>query len=339
MEKITTLRKSVSMKMISELSGVSIATVSRVINNNGRFSTDTRDNVLALVEKYNYSPNIVAQGLRKNRTRNIGVIVPNITNEFFANLALHIQKALFNVNYSTLIYNTDESAILEEKYLQALSAQSVGGIIFIAGGERENLKLVPVIPTIFLDRKPCAASNNNYVRIETNHFKGGYIAGQCLIDGGCSDFAIVMEKRSIHSQIDRFAGFKKALDDAGLEIGEKAVIRVEKANYDCAYQAVKKNLEAGFSYNGYFCTTDWLAVGAMAALLDKGIKIPQQAKIVGFDDISISAYSKIPLTTIHQNIKEMADLAAEIMIKMLNKEKIKIHEYFFDPLLIKRQTA
>jgi hypothetical protein len=101
------------MKMISELSGVSIATVSRVINNNGRFSAVTRDNVLALVKKYNYSPNIVAQGLRKNRTRNIGVIVPNITNEFFAKLALHIQKVLFEANYSTLIYNTDENAVLE----------------------------------------------------------------------------------------------------------------------------------------------------------------------------------------------------------------------------------
>jgi LacI family transcriptional regulator len=339
MEKAVALRKSVSMKMISELSGVSIATVSRVINNNGRFSAVTRDKVLALVKKYNYSPNIVAQGLRKNRIRNVGVIVPNITNEFFAKLALHIQKALFKANYSTLIYNTDENAVLEEKYLQALSAQSVSGIIFIAGSARENLKLAPAIPIIFLDRKPCIAGKHNYVRIETNHFKGGYIAGQCLINDGCKNLSIVMEKRSIHSQIDRFAGFKKALHEAGLEIEKEAIIKVEKANYDCAYQAVKKSLEAGFSYSGYFCTTDWLAIGAMAALLDKKVRIPQQAKIVGFDDISISEYSKIPLTTIRQNIKEMADLAAEIMIKMLDRETIKSYECFFDPFLIKRQTA
>jgi LacI family transcriptional regulator len=340
MGKTAVADKSISMKKISELTGVSIATVSRVINNNGRFSEATRKNVLAVINKYCYTPNIVAQGLRKNRTKNIGVIVPNITNEFFAKIALYIQKALFEVNYSTLIYNTDENVILEEKHLQALSAQSVSGIVFISGGDYQNFLQVPAVPTVFLDRKPPLRDRrDDYVRIQTNHFMGGYLAGKSLLESGCRNPAIVMEKRPLHSQIDRFLGFQKVFSEARITIDDNSVIKVDKAGYQDAYQAVNEKVEQGLVNDGYFCTTDWLAVGSMDVFLDRKIKIPGQVKIVGFDNISISEHAKIPLTTIHQDIKGMADLAAEIMIKMLNHERTEKNEFVFEPALIKRQTT
>jgi LacI family transcriptional regulator len=332
--------KPISMKKISELTGVSIATVSRVINNNGRFSKDTKENILAAIDKYGYTPNIVAQGLRKSRTRNIGVIVPNITNEYFAKIALYIQKALFEANYSTLIYNTDENVILEERYLQDLRAQSVSGIIFITGGGYKTYTRVPSVPTIFLDRKPhLKDQRNDYVRIQSHQTKGGFLAGKCLLESGCKHPAIVMEKRRIPTQIDRFKGFKKAFAEARVTIDSQSVIKVDKANYENAYRAVTDKIESGVVNDGYFCTNDWLAAGTMIAVLDKKLKIPQEVRIVGFDNISIAEYARIPLTTIDPNIKGMAKMAAEVMIKILNNEKIDKYEFVFEPVLIKRKTA
>lgn len=332
--------KSISIKDISELTGVSIATVSRVINNTGRFSEKTREKVLSIVQEHGYVPNAMAQWLRTNRTRNIGIIVPDITNEFFAKLTLNIQQKLFTRNYSTLIYNTNEDHALERQYLQAISAQSVCGIIFIAGGGQNVYPDIPDVPTIFLDREPhLKDTRTDYIRIQTDHVKGAYLAGQALVRKGCNNPAILMYKNALSPQSDRVTGFKMALKEARISLKAKALLHVGKVSYNDAYSAINGILEKGLMYDGYFCTTDWLAAGAIDALLDHGIKIPRDVKIIGFDDISIAAHGRIPLTTIHQDTGGMANLAVELMLKLLNNEPIKKFEYYFEPKLIERRTV
>ncbi|MDR2052550.1 MAG: LacI family transcriptional regulator [Treponema sp.] len=320
------------MKKVSELSGVSIATVSRVINNNGRFSEATRENVLAVIRKLGYTPNSIAQALRTNRTRNIGVIVPDITNEFFAKLTLYIQKVLFEKNYSTIIYNTDENKNLEAQHIRALTAQSVSGIIFISGG---GYKVnVPEVPTIFLDRTPHLKDRGDYIQIRTDHFKGGYMAGKVLLEAGCKKPGIVMGSKRLFSQMERLRGFVEAFKGGKSSI---LILEVKKIDYNSAYTAMVEALDGGTCQDGYFCTTDWLAIGVMNALQEKNIRIPNQVKLVGFDDISIAEYSK--LTTIHQDIKGMAEAAAFHMIKILNGEEVKKREYIFQPVLVHRRTV
>jgi LacI family transcriptional regulator len=330
----------ISMKRISELTGVSIATVSRVINNNGRFSRDTRENVLKVIHKYGYTPNALAQGLRKNKTKNIGVIVPDITNEFFAKLTHYIQQALFDAEYSTLIYNTNENVELEERHIQALTAQIVSGIIFIAGGRDNTFLQVPLVPTIFLDRKPHLKNQyGDYIQIHTDHLRGGYLAGKCLLEGGCRKPGIVMDKRKLFSQTDRLKGFKKALDEKNIALDKNSIVCVEKIDYETAYKVFTNYLVGHPVNDGYFCTTDWLAIGVMAALLDKNIKIPEDVKLAGFDNISIAEHARIPLTTIHQDVKGLAELAVGLMIKMLNKEPVEKYEYILDPVLVRRKSS
>jgi LacI family transcriptional regulator len=332
--------KSVSIKEISELTGVSIATVSRVINNTGRFSEATRKKVQSVIQEHDYIPNAMAQWLRTNRTRNIGIIVPDITNEFFAKLTLNIQQKLFALNYSTLIYNTNEDPALEKEYLQVISAQSVRGIIFISGGGQNIYHDSPDIPTIFLDREPhLKDTRTDYVKIQTDHVKGAYLAGQVLVKKGCKNPAILMYRNVLSPQSDRVSGFKMALKEAQVSLKKESLLHVNKVSYDDAYSAIKKSLEKGRIFDGYFCTTDWLAVGAMDALLDHGIKIPRDVKIVGFDDVSIAAHGRIPLTTIHQDTSGMANLAVELMLKLLNNEKVEKFEYYFEPKLIKRRSV
>jgi LacI family transcriptional regulator len=333
-------QKMVSMKAISEKAGVSIATVSRVINQNGRFSEGTRAKVLSVIGEFGYTPNILAQGLRRKRTHNIGIIVPDITNEFFAKMTLHIQHALFEANYSTLIYNTDENNALEAQHLRALTAQNVSAIVFISGDGRWPHFHIPPVPTVFLDRKPPVATESaNYINIHTDNFKGGYLAGKVLIYDVCKNPAVIMDGREISYQMDRLMGFRKAMDEANIPVFSEAIYKLPVINYETAYSAVCDALKKGDLYDSYFCTTDWLAIGAMTALLDHNISIPGQARIVGFDNISITNYCRVPLTTIHQDIKGMADKTVEILIDILNGEEIKEWEFVFEPSLVKRQTA
>lgn len=333
-------REPVSMKEISRLTGVSVATVSRVINNNGRFSEATRKRIELAVDKLEYTPNAMARALRTNRTKNIGIIVPDITNEFFSRLALNIQRKLFEAGYSTLIYNTDENAALEKKHLQMLISQSVSGIIFIAGGGYQDLLRIPDVPIVFLDRSPhLKDTRSDYVRIQTDHIRGGYLAGEALVQGGCRNPAILMYKQNLSSQADRASGFKQALRKADIFLKDCAVYHVDWVSYEDAYAAIQSNLAKGFNYDGLFCTTDWLAIGAMYALLDNGYTIPEQVKLIGFDDISISQYCRIPLTTIHQDIGGMSGLAVEIMLALLRNEKPERYDFFFEPSLTARGTV
>jgi LacI family transcriptional regulator len=322
----------VSMKNVSELSGVSIATVSRVINSNGRFSKATRERVLAVIRELGYMPNSNARALRTNRTSNIGVIVPDITNEFFAKLTLYIQQALFEENYSTIIYNTNENKTLEERHIQALTAQSVSGIIFISGGAYSVE--IPEVPTIFLDRTPRLKHKNNFIQIRTDHFMGGKQAGELLIQTGCKKPGIVMGPKRLFSQIERLRGFVEAFKQ---EKHDVSVIEIKQVGHDSAYNAVSRLLDRGDCRDGYFCTTDWIAIGVMNALRERKIKIPDRVKLVGFDNISIAEYSK--LTTIHQDIKGMAETAASLMVTILNGGKVNEQEYIFDSVLVRRETA
>jgi LacI family transcriptional regulator len=322
----------VSMKKVSELSGVSIATVSRVLNNNGRFSRATREHVLAVIQELNYTPNFNAQALRTNKTKNIGVIVPDITNEFFARLTLYIQQAFFEENYSTLIYNTDEKKTLEERHIQALTAQSVSGIIFISGG-RYNVE-IPEVPTIFLDRMPRLKDRKDYIQIRTDHFMGGYKAGELLLKADCKRPGIVMGPKGLFSQTERLRGFVEVFNREKIDV---SVTEIEEVGYDSGYKALSSLLDRGVYNDGYFCTTDWIAIGVMNALMEQKIKIPDQVKIVGFDNISIAEY--LQLTTIHQDIKGMAEKAVSLMVKILSGGDVKDREYIFDPVLIRRKTV
>jgi LacI family transcriptional regulator len=177
----------------------------------------------------------------------------------------------------------------------------------------------------------------DYIQIRTDHYEGGYLAGKALLDSGCADPGIVMGSQRLFSQAERFKGFVKALREAKRGLSESSIICVEKIDYTSAYSGLLDQFRKGNVKGAYFCTTDWLAAGVMKALAEQNIKVPEQVKLVGFDDISISEYSK--LTTIHQDIRGMGETAAQFMLQMLNGGKIQEREYIFRPRLVKRMTT
>lgn len=210
--------KTISIKELAEISKVSIATVSRVINKKGGYSKETEKKILKLIESKSYQQNVNARSLRTKKSQTIGVIVPDISNEFFAKIVQSVEKQAIKYNYSVFVCNTDENIEIEKRQLNNLVGQFVDGIIYIGGGvEIENNSRIAKIPMIYIDRY----IDDKEIYIESDNFHGGYLAAQELIQSGCKKIAIMKDVRKISSAYKRYLGFLKALKDYEIEFDKK----------------------------------------------------------------------------------------------------------------------
>ena len=325
---------NLSIKKISELAGVSVATVSRVINKKGRYSAQTEQKVLDIIEKYNYKPNLIAKGLRTNNSLCIGIIVPDITNEFFAKIVRELEVAFFQSGYTVFVCNTDEKVSVEEKYYSELAAKGVVGIIYISG--KTNKSSESKIPTVYIDRKP--SNENNTIAITSDNIQGGYLATKELIDNGCKDIILLRDQRQISPQKDRCIGYKKALLEADIEVKDQNIIKTI-VGYEYAKESIIKSIREEIKFDGVFATTDWMALGVIDGIRECGFKVPDDIKVVGFDNISISEFSAIPITTINQNVKLMAQKAVTFILDMIQNETIDKKRLTIPVNLIRRNSV
>ena len=314
-------QKSISIKEIAKMANVSVATVSRVINNNGRFSKETKEKVEALIKEHGYTTNIAAKSLRTSKSKTIGLIVPNIDNAWFSQLALAIEKQFFDNNYSVFICNTSQDEKKEVAYFKSLDSKMVDGIICISGIEEiPSHFLSRDIPIVCIDRKPKDHSEAYYV--ESNHYSGGYQATEELINQGCKNIAILSRNKSLSVNRQRLKGYLDALKDHHLEAKEELQIFVDanQANYEGARQIINQLIKKRVTFDGIFATNDWRAYGALVALQENGIKVPEQVKLIGFDDIFIASTSHPTLSTIRQDTPALAKTACDLLLDLMNKE-------------------
>ena len=267
------------------MAGTSVATVSRVINQNGRFSKDTEKRVKEIIEKYDYQPNQLARGLRVNHTQVIGILVPDITE------SLHI-------------------------------------------------------PTVYIDRDPRdmkreekPGSEENYATIECDNIQGGYLAGQELACKGAKKIAYVCYGGTLSTIKKRLQGFKEALAEYEIEINPKYGIYVNEVSLEEGSRAAQYIMENLGGADGIFFMTDILAVGGLSYLVNHNIKVPDQVKVVGFDDISMSRMIYPKLTTIHQPVQEYGRLAAERIVDMINGKDVEIQRQRIPVNLVVRETT
>lgn len=334
------MKKSLSIKDISAMSGVSIATVSRIINGNGRYSKETEEKVKAIIKEYHYVPSMVAKGLRTHRMDNIGIIVPDITNEFFVKLVHELESTLFAASYSSLICNTNENVEVEQKYLQMLKMQNVSGIIYISGGYNSDYKELAEIPTVFIDRVPNRTRNiEKFVMIESDNRQGGYIATRELLEKGCRKVVMLTDRRRLSSQKERIEGYLAAHADYRVPCDERYIVDLDSIDFKSAHDKVSQLLDEGLEFDGVFGTTDWLALGAYVALITRRVRVPEQVKIVGFDDISVSEFNALPITTVHQQVDIIGQTAVKSMLQLVQNKPVKARENVVPVYLVKRQST
>ena len=330
-------QRTVSIKTISEKLGVSTATVSRVISGAGPVSPETRERVLAAVRELGYVPNAMARGLRTNSLPLVGIIVPDIINEFFSRIVLHAQLALAQRGYAVFICNTDESHAQELTYLASLQTMRICGLVCISGYDTADERW-PNVPTVYIDRNPLHRALRSTV-IESDNESGGWQATDELLRRGCTRIALLRDDRRMSTADSREAGYRKALVNAGITVDESLILTVGKVDERNAYDAVSFALQSGKRFDGVFCTTDWLALGALRALANARIRVPGETRVVGYDDVSVATYSALPMTTIHQDTDEMSRLAVEELVRMMEGGACRRDHWIVPVSLVRRETT
>ena len=283
--------KTISIKELAEISNVSIATISRVINKKGGYSKATEERILKLIESKSYQRNVNARSLRTKKSQTIGVIVPDISNEFFAKIVQAVEKQAIKYNYSVFVCNTDENIEIEKRQLNNLIGQFVDGVIYIGGGvQLENDSQLFKIPVIYIDRY----IDDKEIYIESDNFHGGYLAAQELIRSGCKKMAVMKDIRKISSAYKRYLGFLQALKDYRINFDNKLLCDVTVISHKEAKEKTLELLDSGEVFDGIFATNDTMALGIMMALNERRIKIPNEVKLVGFDNISAAEMAGSP---------------------------------------------
>ncbi len=316
------MQKKISIKDISEKADVSIATVSRVINKNGRYSKETEERVLRVIRENNYQPNLIAKGLRVQSMKNVGILVPDIKNEFFTKLIYEIERNLFAAGYETFVCNTDEDESIERQHLAMMRMQSVCGLVFIAGSARAVSGRKEHIPTVYIDRIPSEPGPNDCM-ITSDNVAGGYLATKELLEQGARRILFMTSRRRVSCYAERFEGYCKALTEYGLTETDRMIAALDTVRYQDAYDCMNTLLDEGASFDGVFAGSDWLALGCYRAICEHGKRIPTDVKLAGYDDISITAFNAIPITTVHQNVEEMGRRATGLLIAAIEGEPIE----------------
>ena len=305
-----------TLKDIAEMAKVSSATVSKVLNGKDEHISDaTRQRILDIVEREGYIPNAIAKSLKMKQTKTLGIIIPDVMNLFFSELARGIEDAAEKKGYSVILCNTDNKIQKEEKYIQMLQEKMVDGIILTAAEQSVSKSLKRRnTPIVLLDRD--LLIDEEVGRIVVDNMEGAFNATKFLVEKGCRNIGFISSDDVNKSSGQRLEGYKNAILANDLEI-DNEIIYLESYSIETGYKGTMKILEKK-DIDGICCGNDLIAIGAIKALKEREINVPRDVKVIGFDDIQISQYMDPPLTTIKQPIYEMGEEAVKMLIGIIN---------------------
>lgn len=333
--------KKVSIKEIAKLSGVSVATVSRVINNNGRFSEKTRQRVLDIIKETGYQMNYSAKSLRMNRSFSVGILVPDISNYFFSDVVQKIEEILFNKDYSTIICNTGRNIDKEIAYLQMLESKMVDGLVIISGAEKFDSKKANLnrnTPYICIDREPIKHSDT--VFISSNHYQGAFEATEELLKSGAKFPIIVRYDRESTSSKERKKGFKDALRKNNIVFNNQQHELVLNKNENTFTELLKQFFSINPKTNAIFAINDNIALDLLEILPNFNKNVPKDIKVIGFDDTPMARYCCPKLSSVKQNTQKIAEIAVDALINKIEHPEKEIQAVNLVPIkLIVRDST
>ncbi|RKD21409.1 transcriptional regulator, LacI family [Caminicella sporogenes DSM 14501] len=330
----------ITIKDIARIAGVSTATVSKILNKKDQnISETTRNRVLEIIKKYGYVPNRVASSLVTKRTNTLGLIIPDIVNPFFPELARGAEDKANERGYNLILCNSDNNVQKEEIYVDMLKEKMVDGIIFTASSRRTDKfkKLTSFqVPVITVDREIEGLKTHGIITV--NNVKGAYDAVKYLLNRGYKKILHLTGPMTSKPTRDRYEGYCRALIDEGFEIEDCLVCEGDYSS-DWGYEGILRALKRDIKFDSVFCGNDLIAIGAIKALKVKGFDIPREVGVIGFDDIYMAKMIDPDLTTIKQPNYEMGYKAAELLIDMIEKKEIKINKYVLDTRLVIRKST
>lgn len=337
--------KQITLKEIAEALNISVTTVSKALKGYKDVNEATRQLVIEKAKELNYKPNIFAVNLRTKESKTIGLVIPEVVHHFFSSVIKGLIAQAEKKGYLVIILQSNESADLEKKQVELLINKRVDGILISLANETHNYEhlndvLKNEIPLVMFDKIAKLVKCNKVI---INDRKAAYEATKHLIDIGCKKIAHFRGPLLPQNSIDRFLGYKKAIEDHGLTYDSKLVYLLEKMSFDEGEYFAKKLVTEHPEVDGIFVNTDLVAVGAIKALNELKMDVPNDIAVIGFSNWFMSAVISPSLSTINQPGYDMGKQAFKLLYKEIkNKKKGKVNlpkTIELDTELIVRQST
>ncbi|MCK5768557.1 MAG: LacI family DNA-binding transcriptional regulator [Candidatus Atribacteria bacterium] len=327
-----------TIKDVAKLAGVHPSTVSRVINNDSRISEKTKNKVIYVINKLGYTPNAIARGLKTKRTNTIGMLIPDITNPFFADLARGGEDEASENGFNVILCNSDEKLEKERTYLEILKEKRVDGLILgsVHIKDKSIFRLEKIKYPYILVSRDIEGLDKNCIIV--NDIAGGTMATEHLIKLGHRRIAHITGPLKVKSAINRLEGYRIALKKNHIEYKEELV---EEGDFRIAggYKAMKKLLKMSELPTAIFAANDLVAIGAMQAIQKRKYHIPKDFCIIGFDDIKLASFVYPTLSTIRQPMLEMGNLAVKTLLRIIKGGEFNQKKVILKPELIVRESC
>ncbi|MBI3151963.1 MAG: LacI family DNA-binding transcriptional regulator [Chloroflexi bacterium] len=331
----TQKKRTVTIQDVAKTAGVSVSTVSRVLNGKVDVAGETQERILEIISKLGYTSNLAARSMRSHRKNLLGLVVPDIGFPYSIEVMKGINRAIVESTFDLLVYTTGDihktgTILHEQHYVSLLNNSLTDGVIIVASAAAEFITNAPIIavdPHII---------NPNYPSVQGTNYHGALDVMEYLISLGHRRIAFICGRPEIGSAERRLKGYREALTQAGIEIDEDLIVPGDfttAAGHTSALQLLRlKNPPTAI-----FAANDMSAIGVYQAAEEMGLRIPEDLSVVGFDNITEAKY--LGLTTVDQSLSEMGYIATQMLIKMANKETLDVQVHKVPTKLVKRTSC
>ncbi|MGI9861446.1 LacI family DNA-binding transcriptional regulator [Moorella naiadis] len=331
---------ALDMKAIAEQAGVSVATVSRALSRPEMVRPATREKILALVEDLGYKPNPLARGLVTGRTGQIALVVPTLNNPFFAQLVEGCQKFLIPRGYNLIIFSSQEYREKELAILRNLDQRRLDGLILSGSGffpdDYHPILAQIRMPAVLIEH---LADVNQLSSVYIDDYAGTIMAVQHLVNNGHRQLGVIAGSPHMLTTSRRLKAVKNVLREADLPFAGRQIVYGDYSSLESGSDGLQALLKSPHPPTAVFAFNDILAIGALKAARELGLKIPGDLAVIGFDDIPMAAYCNPPLSTIRSPSLELGQQAARLLLEQLSREKAPVKKVLLPVELVLRGSC
>lgn len=328
-----------TIKDVAKKANVSITTVSKIINGKADdISKSTIERVQSVIDELNYKPNRLARSMILKKTKTVGLIIPDVQNPFFTKMVRGAEDAANEREYNIFFCNTDDDIGKEISYMNMLIEKSVDGIVLVGAAHRDKIKEKEMelkLPIVTVDRD--VNFENIDATVSVDNFIGAYEAVKHLIGLGHKEIVYISGSLGIKPTKDRMSGYVKALEDSGFKLDDNNIYH---GDYTSEFGEEIVNKIVGLeNKTAIFCGNDMIALGVLKSLKRKGIRVPEDISIVGYDDIDLVSLISPELTTISQPSYELGKKSMNVLIDIIEKENEYLEDTILETNLIIREST
>lgn len=316
-----------------------MATVSRVVNNNPNVKPQTRKKVYEAIERLGYRPNAVARGLASKKTTTVGVVIPDISNSNFAEVARGIEDIANMYHYNIILCNADKRKDKEIRVINTLLEKQVDGLLFMGGAVTEEH--IQAFKTANVPVVLCATTDedNKIPSVDINHEEAAYDAVKTLLAQGHTDIAMISGTLQDPSNgYARYQGYKRALEEAGIPESEDFV-RVGNYRYESGVEAMNHFLSLDKHPTAVFSATDEMAIGAIHAIQDKGLRVPEDISVISVDNSRMASMVRPQLSAVAQPMYDIGAVSMRLLTKLMKKEPVEQAKVVLPHEVVSRQSV